>query len=505
MLLRGSENLTEHIRINRKIFDLQPQFTRRGFTSTVGQVTMFTLVLAFGVSLLFATVQVAMLNTVLIFLFVAFVGMQRCHATRNKLGDSRLRLLATFWLIKLGLTLFLLYVGWIPELNPDASSSWGYDPQRYYQDAYDLIERGWNPIAGSNYQGIIFYYGAIFYLFGHNPVIPALINAFVTLNGTLYLIRLAYEFKGERGPRDWTLAYLLLIPEVLWYDVMTSRETLVAVLVLVAVLSAGCYIVRTGTAKHVSTLLLSGSCFTAILAVRTTVAIPVAVSIAAIAILLSPSRILNTLPKLLVISLGIGLLAAGPLVQRLTGGVQVDYLKSIAVLQSFEANVASQHEWSQQSIGMLLAPNNWWQSILYLPPRMILYLLAPLPSIAVPIADLIAGSYFAWQNLMTIPSSVLNILALPYAMAGFAHVFKCRKQQPNPLILHLAFWGMFIGIAGGNIIIHERYRVMMSLLFFGCAWLGYTICTKAQIRRFAFIWYGLLCAGVVFYVARKVL
>jgi hypothetical protein len=42
------------------------------------------------------------------------------------------------------------------------------------------------------------------------------------------------------------------------------------------------------------------------------------------------------------------------------------------------------------------------------------------PAFTVPIADLINGSWSAWQKLFVIQSSVLYILALPYSMARFS-------------------------------------------------------------------------------------
>jgi len=483
----------------------QNQPIRHGFTLPIGQVALLFLVLGLGLTLILATVKVALLNTALIYLFVALVGVQQCHATRHRLADKKLRLLGYLWLIKLGLTLLLLYVGWIPQLDPSVSASWGYDPQRYFQDAFDLIENGWNPAIGMNYQGITFYYGVIFYLFGYNPVIPALINAFVTLLGTLYLIRLAYEFKGERGPRDWTLAYLLLIPEVLWYDVMTGRESLVAVLILVAALAAGRYIVRSGQVSLATTLWLTGISLGAIVAVRTTMAIPVVVAIALMAVLLRPRQGLRLVPRMLMVIVGIALLALGPLAQQHMGGYDMDYMRTLSKVVSFEGNVAAVSEWSENSIGLLLAPNNVWQALLYMPPRMILYLVAPLPNITFSVSELIAGSWSEWQRLMSIPTSMLNLVVLPYAMAGFARAYKRRRAQPAPLVLHLTFWITFMAIGGGNIIIHERYRLMMTLLLFACAWLGYTSCTRMQVRSFAIPWFGLLAAGAVFYLSYKML
>jgi hypothetical protein len=468
----------------------------------------FLLIFLFGVGvlLLMVTVRAALANTFLIFFAVTGLGLWFCHRTRVLIGDTKLKILSTFWLLKLMITLLLLYAGWVPQLDP-SSVSWGYDPQRFYIDARDLIENGWNPLAGSSYQGIVFYYGAIFYLFGHNPVIPALINAFVTLLGTLFLIRSAYSFMPERTAKDWTIASLLLVPEVLWYDVMTSRETLTAVLIIFAVLSVGRYLVGVKDVGLSRTLLVSGAALFAILAVRTTMAIPVTASIGLMVFLLRSKHKMSALIKVLMLGLVIAGTSAGPFIQNLAGGADINYFAVFESLQSFESNISSSVDmsWSNNSIGLLLKPNNALQALLYLPPRMVLYLASPLPNIAVSVPELMSGSWSAWQNLMTIPTSAMMLLGLPFALAGAAKAWRFRRSQPAPMVLHIFFWITFMAVAGGNIIIHERYRVMFTLLLFTCMWFGYTRCSRREVKLWALPWFSLLAVGAVFYTVYKLI
>jgi hypothetical protein len=470
------------------------------------QAALLAVLLGIGIPLLSVTVSVELFNTLLIFFTVTGLGIWFCHRTRVGLADPKLKILITFWLLKVIITLFLLYAGWIPMLDP-SSVNWGYDPQRYFQDAWGLIENGWVPIGGLNYQGIIYYYGAIFYLFGHNPVIPALINAFVTLLVTLFLIRSVYSFVPERTSKDWKIAGLLLVPEILWYDVMTARETLMATLIIISALSVGRYVVGIKNISLGKTLLLSGTALFGILAVRTSMAIPVIASIGAMVLLLRSKLNIGALKKVLMLGFAIAGMLAGPLIQNLAGGSDVDYFKALVTAQSFENNVASSMDmqWSENSIGLLIKPNNALEAILYLPPRMVLYLAAPLPKIAVSVSELIGGNWYEWQNLMTIPTSAMMLLGLPFAMAGAEHAWRLRRHQPAPMVLHITFWITFMAVAGGNIIIHERYRIMFTLLLFACIWLGYTRCTRSEIKRWAMPWFGLLAAGAVFYLGYKFL
>jgi hypothetical protein len=482
----------------------QSRLQRPSFSLSPAALFLLLFLLGVGVLLLMITVKVALANTLLIFVAVTGLGLWFCRRTRIVLGDKKLKILSTFWLLKVILTLFLLYVGWIPQLDP-SSISWGYDPQRFYIDAWDLIENGWNPLAGSSYQGIVFYYGAIFYLFGHNPVMPALINAFVTLLGTLFLIRCVYSFVPERTAKDWTIASLLLVPEVLWYDVMTARETLMAVLIIFGVLSIGRYLVGIKDLGLGRTLLVSGTALFAILAVRTSMAIPVIASIGIMVLLLRSKRKMGAFKNVMVLGLAIAGMSAGTLIQNLIDGADIDYLAALESVQSFESNIASSANtsWSDNSIGLLLKPNNALQALLYLPPRMVLYLAAPLPNIAVSVPELMSGSWSAWQSLMTIPTSAMMLLGLPFALAGAAQAWRFRRSQPAPMVLHITFWITFMAVAGGNIIIHERYRVMFTLLLFTCMWLGYTRCTRREVKRWAIPWFSLLAAGGVFYTGYK--
>lgn len=467
------------------------------------QAGLLSLLLLVGVLLMGITVDVELLNTLLIFITLTVFGLWLCYRARIDLGDPKLNILSTFWLLKLIITIFLLYAGWIPQLDP-SSGSWGYDPQRFYIDAWDIVENGWKPLAPSIYQGIIYYYGAIFYLFGHNPVIPALINAFVTLLGCLFLIRCVYSFVPVHTAKDWTIAGLLLVPEVLWYDVMTSRETLMAMVIIIAALSVGRYLVSVKNVSFAKTLLLAGTALFAILAIRSSMAIPFLASIGAM-LLLHSKRKVGPWAKLLLLGLAIAGMSVGTLIQNLTGGSAEGYLAQLERALSLNISAASQGEWgwSKNSIGLLIKPNNAVQALLFLPPRMVLYLAAPLPNVAVSLTELISGSWYAWQNLMTLPTSAMMLLGFPYVLAGTAQSWRKRCQLPALLVTPITFWCTFIAVAGGNIIIHERYRLMFTLLIFACMWFGYTRCSRREVKRWALPWFSLLAAGAVFYIAYK--
>ncbi len=471
-----------------------------------GQIALAGLLLCLGGISILISAYNEMERLIFLNALVAIMGLILCRSLQVKLEDPKLAILGYFWIIKLAMTHFLIHVGWIPDLIPfERDYIIGYDPMRYYYQAKALIENNWIPELGSNYQGILYYYAGIFYMFGHNPFGPALINSFVTLCGILFLIKVGYEIREKVGPRDWTLSFVLLFPEIIWFDVLTSRETFSAVFILVAMIASGRYIGKTVEVSLVKTVLTVCLSILIIAIVRTSMVIPTVISMVVMAIMLRSSGSSKTLPKVVLLCLALVLLFAGPTLQTLTGGYELDYLKLLGQVVSFQENAAMHQEWSDQSIGLLLAPESAWQGMIFTLPRMVLYLIAPLPKIIPTVSDFFQGSMSAWQWLMVASSSLINIGMVPYVLSGLIHAFKNRYRNAGPLIFHISYWVTFIAVAGGNIIIHERYRLMCTILLAGCAWLGFISGSKALISKVTALWYGSLALGIIFYFGYKLI
>jgi hypothetical protein len=447
------------------------------------------------------------INSTLLLIFVSFFGLFLAKKTAISLGDYKLNILGTFWLLKVLATIMLLYLGWMPDLDYNTSSSWGYDPQRYYKYTSDLIENDWIPNFGLNYMGIIYYYAAIFSIFGYNPLIASLINIFVTLLGILFLIRCLYTFIPIRSSKDWSISFLLLIPEVLWYDVMTSRETLLAFLITTVSLIMGRKILAY-KGEIYDSWFIAGFASLAILSVRATMIIPVLFGAILMFLILSKKSKLGFFSRysnfiVLIGSIFIAVMA-GPFIQAFLGTSTFNFASQITSLLSASENIASDIDgWSDRSIGLLLMPEGPVQALLFLPLRMILYLAAPLPNISVTILGLLSGSFSAWQNLMTIPTSMLMIILFPYVLSGSLFSWRIRAKIPGMLVVPIVLWVTMAAVAGGNLIIHERYRLMFTLLFFAVAWIGYTQCSSASVKRWSITWFTFIFSLFGFYFIYK--
>lgn len=462
---------------------------------------LIILLVIFGL-LILTTQKEAVLSTFLLFSFVSVSGLILCEKLRVSLNDPNLNVLGHFWLLKLAITFILLFVGWIPRLDP-ASADWGYDPQQYYVYAQELVDNHWIFLRAANYVGIMYYYGAIFFVFGHNPVIPALINSFITLIASLFLIKVGYQIKREIERRDWTIAWVLLLPEILWYDILPSRETILGALIIFTLLTIGLYLLRKPSISLFRVLIVIGLSLIGIAAIRTSMLIPTLIAIFLLMFTINQKSGSNITKNIIPFFLIVLFLTQGLIFSIFKNNSTFGILDSILAATSAKENVVSVLTHNENSISALLYPEGILQSLLFLPPRMVLYLVSPLPYISISLIDMWEGDWQAWQKLFTILSSVFNIIAMPYVLASLIQSIKNRKQNSAPLIFNISFWLTFIAIAGGNLILHERYRVMSTILFFGCAWLGARTSPRKLINRTKLSWYGLLGLSALSFMVYK--
>lgn len=431
---------------------------------------------------------------------ITLAGLWLIARLRILLEDPNVQRLGYVWLLAILLTLTLLFVGWIPQLDPSASLSWGYDPQRYYFQAKELIDNRWSSdFVSINYVGILYYYGALFAFIGYNPIIPALLNLFTTLLAVLFLVQIGYKIKKDRGPYDWTLGLAMLLPEVLWFDVMTSRETITMSLLTILLLSAGEYlmqITRSTIFGRTAVILITDL---GIGLLRTAMLLPVAIAMGLLFLFLRPARMRRWGGVIFLVQLAV-LLFVTPTISTNLGSYNFDYTEiGNRLVISDEEQMLLGLNWNQQSFGQLLIPNNNVEAILYTPPRAMIYLVTPLPTIGFSLKELLHGSWLDWQTLMSTLSSIINITLFPFALASFIYAIRHRKEYPTLLVFHIPYWVLFFAIAAGNQIIHERYRIMASLLFAGCVWLGVFATPRTEIKRWYFIWFlAIGLAGLVY-------
>jgi len=443
-------------------------------------------------------------QTMGVFLVVAGTGITLITRLRLQLRDPHLQKLGYAFLAKLLLILVVLYVGWTPQLDP-TGEIFGYDPQRYYFQAGELAESGFAPSESLiNYVGILYYYGVLFALFGQNPVLPALINTCVTLLATLVLIRVGYRIKRERAPTDWTLGLAMIIPEVVWFDALTARESLTMALMTMATLWMGGYLIRKpGDRLSLVVVYLGSMVALGLLGlIRTSALVP---AFGGMILLLTFLKITGArrLVGSFVVGAGGIILLLAPTLSMGLGSYDFDYFDVLVRITTRDNQFLEGMTWSERSLGELLIPENVFQSAAFAFPRLVFYLVAPLPQIGFSLRGLMDGNWFDWQALAMSMSSALYIALLGLALAGLVQAFLIGKWRDG-LVMHLPCWVTLLAVAGGTQFIHERYRVMAVLLLCGGIWLGRN-CPKGLIRRAYVGWLAILGLVGTFYVSYKFL
>lgn len=434
---------------------------------------------------------------------IAFGGLVLITRLSRELGDPRLRYLALIYLGKLPILLLLLCAGWMPMLDP-TSDGYGYDPQRFYYDSATLAESGFDTNVARainvNYPGILYFYGAVFALVGHNPLAPALVNAFVTLLATLVLVRAGYTIKRERGPYDWTLGLGMVIPEVIWFDALTARETLVMSLVVIATLAPGLYFVRPSVLGSWQVLGYPLALFLLGL-VRTPLLVPTAASLV---LMFGASRLTGGQR---IVGLGaLGMAGAAlwltPAVGYRLGAYPFDYETLGRTTLVRDEEFFRDMTWSDRSVGQILVPSDAGEALVFALPRLLLYVVAPLPRAGFGLDGLLSGRWSDWQSLCFTMSSLLYVSLLPLAVAGLIEAFRTETAR-EWLVLQVPFGLMLLAVAAGNQIVHERYRLIATLLFWGSIWLGQSAPGRLLVRVYQ-AWGGLLGLAGLCYLAYKV-
>lgn len=124
-----------------------------------------------------------------------------------------------FFLLLLSIGFIYLRYCWTPFLSIN-NVNWGFDPQRYYYYAMGLI-RGDGELFALNYVGIVYFYQYLMAVFGIDPMVPFFCNVILILFSTLLLYKV---YLMEEGKKNMKWVFLLLVPEIVYYSVMSSRE-----------------------------------------------------------------------------------------------------------------------------------------------------------------------------------------------------------------------------------------------------------------------------------------
>jgi hypothetical protein len=409
------------------------------------------------------------------------------------LGDPALRRLIYVFLAKLAIVLLVLVPLWQRHLGagPDALEG---DQERYYFQAESFARDGFRieRIPSVNYPGVLFIYGAVFRVFGHNAYAPAIVNSFASLLAALLLMRVAYKIDPAPGRRKWMIALWIVVPEVLLHDAMTSRDALAMSLLAMCVLAVADYLLdEQGSIVRMALWAVPSIVLLAL--VRATAVAPAVTAILLLPLVVRKWTRSRTAAFTAAAAIAVVFVLAAPRLSKVLGGYDVRYADVLnKTVVAPESPFLMGYHWSRRSIGRLLVPDNAAEAVLFAPVRVIAYVIAPLPTATgVQSAGLGGGEWPAVQSLLVVLSSLLYIVLFPLAVASLIAAVRNNRRA---LALHLPFWVTILAIASGTAVIHERYRLMSIPLFIGCAWLA-RLATARQVRLTSLGWLSAIAVG----------
>lgn len=348
------------------------------------------------------------------------------------------------------ISLLILHFYWTPELPTT-----GFDPARYYNYAASLV-KGQLLAEGLNYFGVVYFYYFLFSLLGLDPLIPLYLNVLLVLYACLMLANLLYR----TGVPYKMSALLLLIPEIMYYNVMSSREILCMVFGVYVIINL--FKIYT---KEISYLRLIPTLI--ILALMIFIRPPYGICtilVIGIYMMFATHRKRKTIVYIVVL-LVVAVVCIG------AAGAIGDNGNIGSVLSStIENRVTGENEmnddftYGKSSIAAKLIPHNPIEFVVFGVIRTMAYVIVPPSVILNPINSLnvitdVRG-YTEWTTL----------LMMIYIIRVYKTVKNNFKHSEVIRLIAISFFVFFLLVGMFNInLIQQRYRVVYDMFYFSLA------------------------------------
>ena len=379
----------------------------------------------------------------------------------NKSNKSHRNFYYFAFLLSYIISLLFLHYLWTPWLAPNPHA-WGFDPQRYYIYAKDVIQFGHTDIQ-LNGMGVVYFYAAIMKMLGIDPLIPLYFNSLLTY----YAVLTFTTCLGKNNPKFVKYGWLLvLIPEFIYFNIMPCRDILCMIFMSI------CVTIMTNYYKIIDKILLILS-FILLFYIRPTMALPLVMAQICIVFFKKKARI----TRFIYFSIFVIIVFA---MQRMEGVMSSENdtnIQNRIERTTDTENIESSH--ANARTASLLIPHNPIEFIVFGFIRSFLYVIPSPGLIFSPFASFkMTGEAQAPgpPNMTTI----LLFLSFPLLLKlVFSDNFKKSDIQlfATTTIVYFFVIGTF-----NPTIIHPRYRVVYDLLFLGLALWHYTSRTKKKSR-----------------------
>ena len=415
-------------------------------------ILLLALIIAFSLNLGAPSAFSNMSSGALVLEFMATLVISFLMIIRmvpNKTAQSRF---VNCFLFGYTISLLILHFYWTPVELVSA----GFDSARYYNYAATMT-RGGVVLDGLNYWGVVFFYYVLFTVFGLDPLVPLFLNVLLVL----YAILLLAKFLCRVGVPYKMSALLLLIPEIMYYNDMSSREILCMVFGVIVILN---FYKVYNKESSVFTMILSVFILMLMIVIRPPYGIGV-ILVMALYMLFSARK------KGKVIFYGLILVAVAVVGVGLAGNIGdtgSDVGQSLS--STIEDRVGGDNTmgddfiYSQNSMAAKLIPHNPVEFVVYGIIRTFAYVIITPGDITDPINsfNIITDKtgYIEWTTLFM-------MLLIPGVYKTIRNSFKVSSEIKLLVIAFLVFF-FLVGVFNTNLI-QQRYRLVYDLFYFSLA------------------------------------
>jgi hypothetical protein len=356
---------------------------------------------------------------------------------------AQVRALFPLFLIKLLVTMLLLDAFWMPVFRDEPNALTGEDASRFHYISADLAGQDFDfsVIQDLNYTGAPFYYGVLYRLIGINQLFPAMLNALGSLLVGLIFLLIAVDLR--LGHQAWLLGLYMLLPDVIYSDVLTSKESPAVLFFVIAYASVYAWHMR----RSVLCLLAAVLAWIALAWIRPPAAL-VFLGVVFVVLILDVGPARRWWMGIVGVVIVASGLSAVLLIERVTDARGTDALSLTWSMLTAGGDLGKFQalEWADRSLGRQLLPETAWQAVVYTPIRAALYWISPL-----------AAFDLAWSIVLRGMTAALVLVNLPAIVAA---LFDTRIRRSSAFLwLGLPFFLVTLMTAGGTWVIYDRYRV----------------------------------------------
>ena len=435
--------------------------------------------------------------------FSSIMGIVAINKVSRNLNIPRLSALGWLYILKISLVLFFVFQFWMPFVNQHVN--YGFDPQRYYVESIQLLNNGFNPIAicsecdieSLRNVGVRYYYAVQMFALGANPIGPAMVNTFVSLMAALLVTTVFSHITSQKRHIPLLLGLLIIIPETVWFDSITGREAIVTASLVFIILGMSSFILGF-MQQGMSRWWLTSVPFAifALVLVRPVMLLAAIATIALISILVAFSMKRFLRASLLLAVLGTFAVGVPTLTTAIGSSMNELTFTYGTYLGSVTSGATTTSQlWTSSSIGRLFVPTNIFESILFIPVRIVAHLLAPLPNI-----NIFWATPLYIQHLVAVVSATIYLGFMPKVFASAYYAIR-YVQYRGLLLMLLPLSVILLAVSWGQPFIHERYRIMVIPFLVSSALLPVP---KGSVTTIiCFLWYGLMLMGSMLYVGYK--